>query len=284
MGIPSGGGEQARKTENTMPLIEVNEIDDPRLHVYRHLKKTNLTRWSGQFIAEGKKLVVQLLQSDFGVESVLTSEKFVDLLEPLAIGRREDVPIYVLPHRLAQMLVGQKFHAGMLGCGIRHEPPSLSALATADRRHLFVACAGTENPDNIGAIIRIAAAFGVTAVLLGSGCSDPFSRRALRVSMGNALRVPIIECGEQLAARLAELQGLCRAELVASLLADDAEHLRDVTARESVVVLLGNEDAGLPNEFIELADRRVTIPMQSGTDSLNVSVAAGIFLHHFAMR
>lgn len=267
-----------------MPLIEVHEIDDPRLDVYRHLKKTNLTRWSGQFIAEGKKLVVQLLESEFEVESVLTSEKFVDLLEPLATGRRADVPIYVLPHRLAQMLVGQKFHAGMLGCGIRHAPPPLTELVTPDRRHLFVACAGTENPDNIGAILRIAAAFGVTAVLLGSGCSDPFSRRALRVSMGNALRVPVFEYGDELSARLLDLRQHCCAELVASLLADDAEHLRDVTLESSVVVLLGNEDAGLSDEFIELADRRVTIPMHSGTDSLNVSVAAGIFLHHFALQ
>ena len=267
-----------------MPLIEVNEIDDPRLHVYRHLKKTNLTRWSGQFIAEGKKLVVQLLESDFEVESVLTSEKFVDLLDPLTTGRRADVPIYVLPHRKAQMLVGQKFHAGMLGCGIRREPPLLTELASPDRKHLFVACAGTENPDNIGAIIRIAAAFGVTAVLLGAGCSDPFSRRALRVSMGNALRVPIIECGDELATQLAGLKQHCSAELIASLLADDAEHLCDATTDSSVVVLLGNEDAGLSDEFIELADRRVTIPMHSGTDSLNVSVAAGIFLHHFAMQ
>jgi tRNA G18 (ribose-2'-O)-methylase SpoU len=190
----------------------------------------------------------------------------------------------VLPHRLAQMVVGQKFHAGMLGCGLRRDPPPLPELATSDRQHLFVACAGTENPDNIGAIIRIAAAFGVTAVLLGSGCSDPFSRRALRVSMGNALRVPILECGDGLAGQLLDLKRHCGAELVASLLADNAEHLREVTAGGSVVVLLGNEDAGLSDEFVELADRRVTIPMHSGTDSLNVSVAAGIFLHHFATR
>ncbi|MBI1310817.1 RNA methyltransferase [bacterium] len=265
-----------------MPLIEIHEIDDPRLHVYRNLKKTNLTRWSGQFIAEGKKLVVQLLESEFEVESVLTSEKFVNLLEPLVNGRRADVPVYVLPHRLAQMLVGLTFHAGMLGCGVRHEPPPLSELAKPDRKHLFVACAGTENPDNIGAIVRIAAAFGVTAVLLGSGCSDPFSRRALRVSMGNSLRIPILESGDQLPAQLQQLKQRYGADVVATLLAEDAEALRDVSVDGSVVVLLGNEDAGLPDDFIELADRRVTIPMQSGTDSLNVAVAAGIFLHHFA--
>ncbi|MHC4878025.1 MAG: TrmH family RNA methyltransferase [Planctomycetota bacterium] len=265
-----------------MPLIELNEIDDPRLHVYRHLKKTNLTRWSGQFIAEGKKLVVQLLESDFEVESVLTSEKFVDKLEPFTTGRRADVPIYVLPHRLAQMLVGQKFHAGMLGCGIRHEPPSLTELATPDRRHLFAACAGTENPDNIGAIVRIAAAFGVTAVLLGSGCSDPFSRRALRVSMGNALHVPLLECGDQLVSDLLHLRETCDVDIVATVLADSAEPLRHVSTEKSVVVLLGNEDAGLSKEFIQLATHHVTIPMHDGTDSLNVAVASAIFLHHFA--
>ena len=72
--------------------------------------------------------------------------------------------------------------------------------------------------------------------------------------------------------------------MVASLLADNATCLHDVRTEASVVVLLGNEDAGLSDEFIERADRQVTIPMHSGTDSLNVSVAAGIFLHHFASR
>lgn len=265
-----------------MPLIDVHEIDDPRLHVYRHIKKTNLTRWSGQFIAEGKKLVRQLLESDFDVDSILTSARYVDLLKPLLGGRRADVPVFVLPHHLAQMLVGQKFHAGMLGCGRRRPPPTLADLLHPPRRHLFVACAGTENPDNIGAIVRIAAAFGATAVLLGSGCSDPFCRRALRVSMGNALRIPILECGDQLAAQLSTLRRLSDAEIIASVLHDDAEPLRSVETRKNTVVLLGNEDAGLSAEFVTLADRRVTIPMAAGTDSLNVAVAAGIFLHQLS--
>lgn len=265
-----------------MPLIKLNDIDDPHLQVYRHLKKTNLTRWSGQFIAEGKKLVTQLLESEFEVESVLTSDKFIDLLAPFMTGRRADVPVYAVPHHQAQMLVGQTFHAGMLGCGLRREPPRLDDLIVRDRRHLFVACQATQNQDNIGSIIRSASAFGATAVLLGSGCCDPFSRKALRISMGSSLFLPIIEAGSELRALFDRLRTEFDSKLIATVLDGNAETLRDVETPGNVVILLGNEDAGLSPEWIELCDRRVTIPMQDGADSLNVSVAAGIFLHHFS--
>lgn len=262
-----------------MPLIEISDPDDPRLHVYRNLKKTNLTRWSPQFIAEGKKLTIRLLQSDFGVASVLTSEKHVDLLRPHL---RDDVPAFVLPHHLAQSVVGYKFHAGMLGCGIRKVPPSLDDLMQVERKHLFVVCCGVENQENLGGIIRVAAGFGATAIVLGSGCSDPFSRRTLRVSMGNALNIPILDADKDLRILLTSLRNQYDVELVASVLDGRADRLRDTETSNSVALLLGNENSGLDTEWLEICDHRVTIPMHSGTDSLNVAVAAGIFLHHFA--
>lgn len=262
-----------------MPLIDIPDLDDPRLHVYRNLKKTNLTRWSSQFIAEGKKLTIQLLESDFEVASVLTSDKHVNLLKPHLRG---NVPAYVVPHRIAQLLVGQTFHAGMLGCGIRKVPPTLDDLMKIERRHLFVVCCGVENPENIGGIIRVAAGFGATGILLGTGCSDPFCRRALRVSMGNALRIPIIEAGKELSALLNLLRNEYQVDLVATVLDGDACPLRKTAPATHTALLLGNEDAGLAREWLDLCSRRVTIPMHSGTDSLNVTVAAGIFLHHFS--
>jgi len=262
-----------------MPLIEISDLDDPRLHVYRNLKKTNLTRWSPQFIAEGKKLTIRLLQSDFDVASVLSSDKHVELLRPHL---RDDVPAFVLPHHLAQTVVGYKFHAGMLGCGIRKVPPSLDDLMRVERRHLFVVCCGVENRENLGGIIRVAAGFGATAILLGAGCSDPFSRRVLRVSMGNALHIPILDAGEDLDTMLTTLRNQHAVDFIASVLDGQTERLRDSDTSNSVALLLGNENSGLDAEWLEMCDRRVTIPMHSGTDSLNVAVAAGIFLHHFA--
>ena len=262
-----------------MPLIEISDLDDPRLDVYRNIKKTNLTRWSAQFIAEGKKLTIRLLESDFDVASVLTSDKHVDLLTPHL---RDDVPAFVVPHQLAQMLVGQTFHAGMLGCGIRKIPPTLEDLMKIERRHLIAVCCGVENLENMGGIIRAAAGFGATALLLGPGCCDAFSRRALRVSMGSALNIPIIEAGEELSPMLNTLRDQHGFNLIASILDDNALRLRDCPTDGNIAVLLGNEDAGLDAKWLDLCSRRVTIPMHSGTDSLNVAVAAAVFMHHFA--
>ena len=262
-----------------MAFIELSDIDDPRLHVYRHVKKTNLTRWSSQFIAEGKKLVVQLINSEFAVQSILTSDKHVAFLEPHL---PDDIPAYVLRHSLAQSLVGYAFHCGMLGCGIRKPAPSLDNLMTTERRHMLVALPRTENPENMGSIIRIAAGFGATAVLTGQGSCDPFSRRALRVSMGNTFCLPVIESRDGLAATLRQLREQHAFELFATLLDESAEPLHQARPTGNCALLFGHEDSGLTPEWISLCDRRITSPMHGNTDSLNVAVAAGIFLHHFA--
>lgn len=269
-----------------MPLIPLRDLDDPRLEPFRSLKKTNVTRWSPHFITEGKKPTVRLLESGFAVKSILTSEKFVDLLTPHLTGDRSDVPVFVMPNAICQMLVGYTFHCGMLGCGLRKTPPQLSELIRPAARQLFVICPATENQDNLGAILRIAAAFGVSGLLLGKGCCDPFSRRTIRVSMGNAMRIPIIEAGEELPTLVNELRDAHNIELIGSALGDDAMALRnvDVDNERGCAILLGNESAGLDTNWIELCHRVVTIPMHNVMDSLNVSVAAGILLHHFANR
>lgn len=261
-----------------MPFIELDRIDDDRLHVYRNMKKTNRTRWTSQFIAEGKKLVVSLIESEFTVQSILTSDKHVEFLEPHL---PDDIPAYVLPHKLAQMVVGFSFHCGMLGCGIRKPAPSLDDLMTPDRRHLLVVLPRTQDPDNMGSIIRIAAGFGATAVLTGAGSCDPFSRRALRVSMGNTFYLPVITARDDLTTKLQQLKQDHSVELFATLLDETAEPLSSIKPSGNCALLFGNEDSGLTPEWINLCDRRITIPMKGGTDSFNVSVAAGIFLYHF---
>lgn len=267
-----------------MPLIPLSELDDPRLEVFRNLKKTNTTRWSPHFITEGKKPTVRLLESGFPVTSILTSEKFVEILKPHLTGDRNDVPVFVMPNAVCQMLVGYTFHCGMLGCGLRQSNPELLQLVRPGERQLFAVCPSTENQDNLGAILRISAAFGVSGLLLGKGCCDPFSRRTIRVSMGSALRVPIIEAGENLPVLVKELRDEYDVELVGSSLDKAALPLGqvEVDTGRSCAILLGNEAAGLDFDWIELCDRVVTIPMHGGGDSLNVSVAAGILLHHFA--
>ncbi len=260
-----------------MPVFHLDNLDDPRLEPYRSLKQSNAKRDAGLFVAEGKLVVQRLLESDFEVVSVLLSElrqrDFLPLVPP-------EVPTYVLPQRLAERLVGYNFHTGVVACGRRRERDLPPVVFDASRASLLVCCPNVTDPENLGTVIRLSCGFGVDALLLGPGCCDPFSRRVLRVSMGNALFLPIFELRD-LRAWLTELRDEWDYELVATVLDDSAEPLERADRYRRTVLLLGNEARGLDPQDVALCDRRVTIPMHGRTDSLNVSVAAGIFLYHF---
>ena len=258
-------------------LIDINSLDDLRLDPYRNLKQSNLTRWSGLFIAEGEKLTRRLLNSDFVAASVLVGQSYLDAFAPLV---RADTPVFVVPDGDVEKIVGFNFHRGVLACGRRRAGLTIAEIADHLHAMTMVVCPDVQDPENLGAILRIAAAFGVDAVMLGRRCADPFSRRVLRVSMGAALRLPLIE-GDDLVTDLRRLQSDFSYDLVATVLDADAQPLDSTPRRPRTAILLGSEGHGLDRSLIELCDHKVTIPMQSGTDSLNVAVAAGIILHHF---
>lgn len=265
-----------------MPLELVTAIDDPRLAPYANLRQTNLTRWSGLFIAEGRRVVERLLASEFHVESVLLSDRRHETV--LAEWPAEwvaDVPVLIVPQRLVEVLVGYNFHAGVLACGRRFEPFGVAeTLAICRRSHTVVACPRITGPDNLGSILRNCAALGVDAVLLGPGSCDPFSRRVLRVSMGAPFSLPVAEC-PTLFDDLISARDAGGWQLIAAAIDGEAEPLAEAIRPERIVLVLGNEAEGLDDDWLAACDRRVMIPMAAPGDSLNVAVACGVMLHHF---
>ncbi|MDB5388061.1 MAG: rRNA methylase [Planctomycetaceae bacterium] len=266
------------KRNSIMPVIPLTDLNDPRLDVYRHLKQTNQTRWEQIFIAEGEKLVERLLESDFETLSLLSAETHVARLLPRV---PENVPVYTVASSDIDQLIGFNFHRGVLACGRRKPNPPLESLwQNASGRLLLVLCPDIKDPENLGAILRISAAFGVDGVIVGREGTDPYSRRVLRVSMGTVFRLPVIqvdEWGTVFAALRSE-----NIETAATVLDSAAEPLFLAKRPARFALAFGCEGHGLPSEFVVKCDRRVTIQMANGVDSLNVSVAAGIFLHHFA--
>lgn len=274
-----------------MPRIAIESLDDPRVAAYHDLKAKRLIRDGNLFIAEGTKLVERLLASDYCTESVLIAERRE---AEWAAKIPADVPLYVIPQQLGEQLTGFNFHVGVLACGLRKPSPPLDEVLAGKRassdsasdksdsaRLTVVVCPNCDNPENLGAIVRIGAAFSIGALLLGKGCCDPFSRRVLRVSMGAALRLPIIESAD-LERDVRRLRDEWDVELIATVLDDTAEPLAHAMKPPRLGLLFGNEADGLDAHWQALCDRRLTIPMQEGTDSLNVAIAAGIFLHHFS--
>ena len=148
------------------------------------------------------------------------------------------------------------------------------------KRALVVGLIGIANHDNMGGLFRNAAAFGADAVLLDAGCCDPLYRKAIRVSVGAALRVPFsrLAAGEDMPAILAA----AGFETLA-LSPAGAQPLRDIARAPRTAVLFGAEGAGLPAELLART-RTISIRMSPGWDSLNVAAASAIVLHHLATQ
>lgn len=262
-----------------MVFVRLTSIEDARLEPYRHLKMTNQTRWSRRFVVEGEKLVKRLLDSGYETVSVVVDERSLARLPP---DLSSNVEILVLPDGAVASLVGFNFHRGMLACAQRRAETELAQLVegSAANRQTLVVCPDVDDPENLGAILRIAAAFGIDAVILGDRCPDHLSRRVLRVSMGAALRLEVVRSRDlDREFRLLERQGF---ERIAIVVDSTAEELSNAARGRRLALVLGNEAHGLDPRWLARCSRRVTVDMPGGIDSLNVAVAAGICLHHFA--
>jgi len=257
---------------------QVTSVDDPRVSCYRNLKDRELARLGDLFVAEGEHVVRRLLDSDYPTESVLLAERRVTEIAPVVPA---GIPVYAAPDEVMRQIVGFKFHSGMLAVGRRKPPAPLEAVIRPPPRPLtIVACSEIANAENMGAIVRISAAFGADALVLGERCCDPFLRQAVRVSMGTIFRLPLVR-SPNLLGDLRRLREEFGVQLAATVLSDDAEPLDHAARPARLGLLFGNEAQGLDAPELQACDRRITIPMKLGTDSLNVAVAAAVFLYHF---
>jgi 23S rRNA (guanosine2251-2'-O)-methyltransferase len=147
---------------------------------------------------------------------------------------------------------------------------------------LLVALDGVTDPRNLGAVLRSAAAFGVSGAVIPARRAAAVSAAAWRTSAGAAARVPVAQATNLVRAlREAQREGM----LIVGLDADGEASLDDFElAGEPLVVVVGSEGRGLSRLVGDTCDLRVSIPMSAATESLNASVAAAIVLAEIARR
>jgi tRNA G18 (ribose-2'-O)-methylase SpoU len=252
--------------------VEVHDPEDPRLADYRRLKERHLNAESGRFVAESERVVRRLLASRLTVHSVLLTPPRLAALGGALASAGGTFPVYLAAQPVLDAIAGFHVHRGCLAIGERPPPRALPPGARA-----LVVLEDLVDVDNLGAIVRNAAAFGADALLLSPRCADPFYRKAIRVSLGSVFDLPV--------ARLErwpdDLEGL-RAQgfaLVAAVLGAGATPLADFAPPRRFALLLGSEGPGLSPAALRRCDHRVTIPMSPAADSLNVATAGAIFLY-----
>ncbi len=174
-------------------IVPIDDPADPRIAAYAAVRERDLVGRGDGFIAEGEVVLRVLLSAGSRAKaaSVLVTENRLARLAPLLEGLADDVPVYAARQPVMDALVGFHIHRGILAHGLRPPDPGAAALlAGLPLRALALALFGVSNHDNIGGLLRNAAAFGVAAVLLDPACCDPLYRKAIRVSVGASLTVP----------------------------------------------------------------------------------------------
>ena len=290
-----------------MSIIEITALDDPRLSDFSHhtdVYLRNSTGGTGLYIAESLLVLERALAAGHEPRSVLALGTSAS--DAVALIGDPSIPVFTGSGELLADLTGYALHRGVIAAMHRPVQPSIETVLTDARR--IVVLENVVDPTNVGAIFRSAAAIGADAILVTPRCSDPFYRRAIRVSMGTVLQVPWArapgwsadvkslagismdgagggqaggagappdEAGSPGLRRLLHASGF---HIAALALAPDAVDLREfaASAPDRVALVLGTEGGGLTDEAIAAADTVVRIPMRHGIDSLNVAATAAV--------
>jgi len=260
------------------PVVAIQDPADARVDDYRNLTDAQLRQReepsAGLFMVEGGAVIRQLLASAYRVRSLLLTENRLEELTPALAATAGDWPVFVAGNDVLRAITGFHFHRGALAAADRlaarpwHEVVGAPLVAVAE---------GIGDHENMGALFRNAAAFGVGAILLSPTSVDPLYRRAIRVSMGHVLRVPWARV-EPWPEALGELRAM--GYRIVALTPDPAARPLEAMAMGTpVAVLLGAEGPGLTDEACSMADDLARIPMAAGVDSLNVATAGAIAFH-----
>ena len=172
-------------------------------------------------------------------------------------------------------LTGYHLTRGVLCAMRRPNLPGMEEICREASR--VVILENVQNPTNVGAIFRSAAALGMDAVLLTPGCSNPLYRRSARVSMGTVFQISWAYTGDWPETGMAQLREL-GFKTAALALSDNSVSIDDpkLMGEEKLALLLGSEGDGLTDTTIASCDYTVKIPMYHGVDSLNVAAASAV--------
>lgn len=285
-------------------IIELDDVDDPRLADYTSLTDVALRRRleteRGLYMAESSKVIVRAVEAGHAPRSFLMAPRWYDELRPVIAAAtgcqgRDDgggVPVFIAPEPLLESITGFHLHRGALAAMNRPALPSVGELLASARggagaRRVAV-LEDLVDHTNVGAAFRSAAALGIDAVLVTPHCADPLYRRSVRVSMGTVFQVPWTRNDHWPALDELHAGGFTVAALA---LSEDSVSLGEFSASPAcsgadsrVAVVLGTEGDGLAPRTIAAADAVVRIPMAGAVDSLNVAAAAAVAFWELRVR
>lgn len=256
----------------------ITSKDNQYIRLINELKKKKYREKYGLFLAEGKRLIEDLISASLLPHVILYTESFED------IGFLEKVcgygdHVFAVEPRLFDKLTDTEHHQGILGA-FPMLCPELDRFVPKENDLLLV-LNGVSDPGNLGTIIRSAAAAEVGAVLMEEGCVDLYNPKVIRSTMGTVTKVPIFR-----GLSFDEIQSYLEKHRISGYLADMEQAISydELPMEQCSAVIFGNEGNGIDKAWRSCGYPGVMIPMARGVESLNVAMAAGIIAFDHARR
>jgi tRNA G18 (ribose-2'-O)-methylase SpoU len=292
-------------------MIHIITPDDERIALYRALRGTPERHTQERiFIAEGEIAVNKLLHSSLQCVSVFAVRRYYEqphhrsvLMERL---QREPLMLFTAEKDVMSAIVGFTVHAGIMAIGkqptalyldgcstfeLQRWAESIFSLEPANAAMPIVALNALIDAENVGAIIRTCSALGVRALLVDDATCSPYTRRAVRVSMGGVFSVHIAHCAS-LSSALHRLRYEAGCVPVAFELTDSAIPFNQAQLLPRSVVVFGSESTGITSDVLQTCSAVYAIlstqsrqPKTTATrthHSLNVAAASAIVLYQYA--
>ena len=245
----------------------IRSRDNPRVKRWAKLASDSRFRRSeARALIEGPHLLAEALQAGLKPVTLIVSETGMKRAEIRRLIEREKGEPVVLGDHLFGIVADAE------------TPPGIAAeieirTVAVDEAKPALFLEGVQDPGNVGAILRSAAAFGVGEVVLDRACADPWSSKVLRAGMGAHFRLGLRQVAD-LKTEIARFPGTA-----VCAVSDGGMALKSVQLQGRVGWIFGAEGKGVSGELARAAAMKVTIPMAPGTESINVAAAAAICLY-----
>lgn len=235
-------------------------------------KKKN--RWENRkFIIEGTKLIKEAIDYRVNIlkiiytDDLFNSELGQELYDEII---NYDNTVYII-NELFNKISNVENTQGVLGI-VEFKTLDMSDLSN---NGILFYLDGLQDPGNMGTIIRSADAFGISGLIIGKNCVDPYNPKVVRATMGSIFRVPLYF--ESKRKHLSD-NILSNRRIVATSLSD-SKTINDFRFNESDIIIIGNEGNGVSEDMLDISDIKIFIPMLGDAESLNAGVAASIIMY-----
>lgn len=257
---------------------EITSLTNPKIKAAVKLRQRSHRDETGLMISEGYREIKRALDSGYAPKQLFFCPELYlkGENEPVLVerARAAGAEVYSCSAPVFMKIAYRERPEGLLAIGPQPRA-TLADIAPRLGEHSLVVVAETiEKPGNLGTILRSADAAGADAVIVCDRCTDIYNPNVVRASTGMIFSMPVVECGSAECLEFLRSRGF--RTLAATPHANALHFEVDLTGRVALVV--GNEQFGLSDLWMDDADLRVRIPMLGRADSLNVSAATTILL------